>query len=374
MATRSLAHTVEMHGVNSGAFSADSRLLFTGSPEAVCCVDTTRWQKLYEMPRQSTGDSYPIFGFSPDGNMGAFTISQHAIRLFDPATGRELGTFEAPDEETVRFVAFSPDNGTLAVATQGSSIQLWDLRGVRRQLASLKLDWELPALSAAMKTRPIPPLTLTVVGGSAILNLSPGDFPPRDPRCSTNQIDLSAFYNASLTNSWYNPKWEKNDLSDLPCGLQTLDNVAFDIRGVVQLSSSSPELAYPYPKEVTGIPVRQNCRVLHFLHANGWPYAAGADIGEYIIHYEDGVERSVPLIYEENIWSWWDLPGETAPMKPGTTLAWRGRNPWSNRSNTDLLLFHFRWQNPRPAVVISTITFRSRMTRCAPFLVALTAE
>ena len=60
-----------------------------------------------------------------------------------------------------------------------------------------------------------------------------------------------------------------------------------------------------YPVEVSGIPVNQGCRALHFLHASGFQeQAAGGDVGEYIIHYQDGVERLVPLVYAENIWDW----------------------------------------------------------------------
>lgn len=198
----------------------------------------------------------------------------------------------------------------------------------------------------------------------------------RDARCTDRQIDLSAFYNAALTESWFGPEGSKNDndLATLPSGLQIVDGTAFDIRGIVQLASTADARTRGFPREAGPVPVGQKCQRLHFLHSAGGPEKDGTVIGEYVIRFEDGTTESVPLNYAENTWNWWDIPGRTAPMKPGTTLAWRGRNPVSARSKIDVLLFHFRWENPRPEMSIASITFRSRMTHCAPFLLAITAE
>jgi hypothetical protein len=61
-------------------------------------------------------------------------------------------------------------------------------------------------------------------------------------------------------------------------------------------------------------------------------------------------------------------------MNPGTTVGWRGANPMSQPNGKDTVLFHFRWENPRPKVAIASISFRSAMSRSAPFLLAITVE
>src|SRR5262249_34065456 len=77
---------------------------------------------------------------------------------------------------------------------------------------------------------------------------------PRDPHVSAKATDLSAFYNASLTNSWLNPIWVGNTLTTLPAGRQIFDGIEFDIRGVIQLGGAHPDLAFEYPPQVNGLP------------------------------------------------------------------------------------------------------------------------
>jgi hypothetical protein len=40
------------------------------------------------------------------------------------------------------WIAFDDAGSQLAVVTAGGAIQLWDLRLVRQQLVTMKLDWE----------------------------------------------------------------------------------------------------------------------------------------------------------------------------------------------------------------------------------------
>jgi len=362
--------TVPVHHSPHLGFSPDGRWLITCAAEEYVFWQRDSWKPIKTLPRGQTGGSHGRFAFTSDGQMVALAIGRGEVALVDTTTFELLATLESPEIGIVAGLSFTGDGTHLAVTTILQSIHVWDLRLMRRQLAELGLDYNRPPLPVATSSNR--PLELTVIG-AAVDKLKPA-LPPRDPGCTLKQIDLTVFYNATLTNSWFNPKWEKNDLSALPRGLQTLDGISFDVRGVVQLASSHPDLTLSYPKEITKIPVQQRCHALHFLHSGGWSTADGTDVGEYVVRYEDDTERTIPLSYAENIWNWWDLPGRTAPMKEGTILAWRGRNPLSDRSKIDLLLFHFRWENPRPNVVISSITFRSRMTQCAPFLVALTAE
>jgi len=72
----------------------------------------------------------------------AVTDSAQSVRLMDLKTGREYTTFEMPEPQVIRTLAFSPDGGLLAVAGQTQVIHVWNLRRIRQELAELKLDWE----------------------------------------------------------------------------------------------------------------------------------------------------------------------------------------------------------------------------------------
>jgi hypothetical protein len=43
------------------------------------------------------------------------------------------------------MLSFSPDGNLLAAAMMDHTVQIWDIRAIRRQLAAIGLDWETPA-------------------------------------------------------------------------------------------------------------------------------------------------------------------------------------------------------------------------------------
>jgi WD40 repeat protein len=74
------------------------------------------------------------------------------VQLIDPPTGRPLATLAAPDPQLISWLCFSPDGGRLAVACEGRVVQVWDLRSIRRKLAAMNLDWDLPPLPPSVAT------------------------------------------------------------------------------------------------------------------------------------------------------------------------------------------------------------------------------
>jgi len=81
-----------------------------------------------------------------------------AIRLVDPATGREFARVDHPEQDPARWLCFSGDGVHLAsVIWSQQSTHVWDLRAIRAELARLGLDWDLPAYppAAAGDERPL---------------------------------------------------------------------------------------------------------------------------------------------------------------------------------------------------------------------------
>ena len=189
-------------------------------------------------------------------------------------------------------------------------------------------------------------------------------------------IDLTAFYNAALTETWFptNVIASGNDLSNLSRGVQKLGGVEFDVRGLVQLSGSALEdLGGQFPRQVKGIKINQRCQRLHFLHGAGWDALFGTVIGRYQINYANGETREIKLVFGQNIRDWWFFPTQHQPTS-GATLAWQGSNRASQGLGMGVRLYQMTWTNPLPELEILSIDFISTVEKSAPFLVAITAE
>jgi tetratricopeptide (TPR) repeat protein len=200
----------------------------------------------------------------------------------------------------------------------------------------------------------------------------PLKIPPRDANAGPRQIDLSEFYTAALDEPWHDFTVIGNSLADAPHGTVRLGGDTFDIRGVIQLASVEiDKVVIGYPAAVAGIPVRQTCRRLKFLHSAGWtlPQPRGAVAGWYRFHYTDGGEASSPIVIGENIDDWWLVP-EHRGAPPNAPIAWKGSTPRGG----PCALFAWNWENPSPEREIASFDFISAHAASAPFLVAVTAE
>jgi hypothetical protein len=198
-------------------------------------------------------------------------------------------------------------------------------------------------------------------------------FPPRDPQARKELLDLTPFYNAGLDESWHGSKG--NDLRALPKGLQTFSGVEFDVRGIVQLGSRSPS-ATNYPALIKGIPVKQKCQRLYFLHATGLgtPGAEGKQIGAYVVHFATNQMRlEIPIRYGQEVRNWHVLAGEAAAPKE-LQVAWRGENAQSKSAGHSIRLFLTTWTNLVPDLEVESIDFVSAMGVPAPFLIAISVE
>jgi WD40 repeat protein len=123
------------------AFSPDGRWLVTGTFAEYCFWEVGSWQKKHGLPRGKAGKTTGWITFSPDGKMLALLHGVSEVRLVDPATGREFARLPAAGSP----YCFSPDGSQLVTAAgRDGAFQVWDLRRIRRQLAEMGLDWDLP--------------------------------------------------------------------------------------------------------------------------------------------------------------------------------------------------------------------------------------
>ncbi|MDZ7724401.1 MAG: hypothetical protein U5R06_16750 [candidate division KSB1 bacterium] len=195
---------------------------------------------------------------------------------------------------------------------------------------------------------------------------------PRSPEATPDMIDLSEHYTSSLDDNWF--CHAGHDLRDLPQGVQMLGNTSFDIRGLVQLASSKSidVTGVVFPEFVNNIKVDRKGRKLHFLQACFWSTETGKKIGEYIINYKNGEQRTAPIVYGKNLMDWWIKPGEGE--LPEAEEVWRGCNPATRSMGMLTHLLKYSWVNPLPDQEICKIDFVSDLVKAGPFLVAITLE
>jgi WD40 repeat protein len=112
--------------------------------------------------------------FSPDGRLLAVVHARRLVKLLDAATFRELATLTAASPQQITWLCFRPDGSQLAVATAHRQVHLWEIHGIRRQLAALRLDWA-PDTPAEDQRGAGPPLRVEV------LSRPPGPAAQRPP-------------------------------------------------------------------------------------------------------------------------------------------------------------------------------------------------
>jgi WD40 repeat protein len=134
---------------NNAFFSPDGRTLVTSLGEEYRFWDVETWKPARRLAWDIP--SYPGWvAFSPDRTLLALELSPAFIHLIDAATGRTLAKLEDPRSDRAQWLGFTPDGaGLVAIATYSKAIHVWDLRAIRRHLATMDLDWESPSYPPA---------------------------------------------------------------------------------------------------------------------------------------------------------------------------------------------------------------------------------
>ena len=188
--------------------------------------------------------------------------------------------------------------------------------------------------------------------------------PPRDPSASAEMMDLSSYYNVSL----------KEIGATLPNGLQPFGGTAFDVRGIIKLSSQQEKArGGSDPEQVTGIKIGRKCRRLHFLHAATSKAEDGTEVGSYVIHYASRGKDLISIRYGHDVRSWWTNSREPLNTQQ-STLVWVGSNPHVQSLNTLLRMFESTWENPLADNEVISIDLVAGTSDAQPILVAITTD
>ena len=91
--------------------------------------------ELLEMMRKLFPEATTDLAFSPDGQLAVTGGFDDTLRLWNPATGKEMFKVTA-HKKGVRAVAFSPDGKSILSGGSDKLIRIWDLTG--KEIATLK--------------------------------------------------------------------------------------------------------------------------------------------------------------------------------------------------------------------------------------------
>ena len=146
------------------------------------------------------------------------------------------------------------------------------------------------------------------------------------------------------------------------------------------------------PDKVEGIKVNSTFSKLHILHAteygtgnataaggmDGGPLYIADDtkIAEYKLHYADGTNEAIPVVYGKDVRDWccYNEKSEVGDEQR-KNFVWESVNGLTKSMNWQIRLYATTWKNPHPdKTVISVDYLKVGDSPAAPFCIAITME
>ena len=153
---RFAGHTAEIHHV---AFSPDGRHVLSCSADHTARLwDAVSGAEVHRLEAHETGGFGMQFGaFSPDGRYVLTCALPHDVpRIWDAASGREMGPFKGDGEEQTDSAVFSPDGRRVLSVQNESIVCLWDVK-TRKKLRGFDVGGEVDDDLGAVEQAPLSP-------------------------------------------------------------------------------------------------------------------------------------------------------------------------------------------------------------------------
>ena len=207
---------------------------------------------------------------------------------------------------------------------------------------------------------------------------------PRPKIATDAMIDLRERYNARFEDPWVHShrgeEWT-SFLQVLRDGMLTSRGVLFEAAGIIQLNGKIVPDGHDgytrlmYPTNAAPIEVNRRCQVLHVLGGVVFTSEPGSVVARLELLGEGAHSLA--------IWEWKYgidvarvnyLQGEKPPAGDGVRIAWSGELKHGSGEGRQIRLFHLRFVNSGPDVLVSQIRFSSGNAPSAPFITAITVE
>src|SRR4051812_38628685 len=116
-------------------------------------------------------------------------------------------------------------------------------------------------------------------------------------------VDLFPFVTMVLSNAPQGNIW-----SYLPRGRAMLQGIPFKIDGKFEVTGMDGlKAGNEYiPTRVTGIPIGRKAEKLILLHATGYTEKEGMPLAQLLLHYANGQEQSMRIIYGVHVRNWYE--------------------------------------------------------------------
>ena len=125
-ANKSACRSGHEDAVISAAFSPDGKRIVTASSDKTARLWDAATGEQIGAPLVGHEDVVNSAAFSPDGKRIVTASEDKTARLWDAATGKQIGAPLAGYEDAVNSAAFSPDGKRIVTASDDKTARLWD--------------------------------------------------------------------------------------------------------------------------------------------------------------------------------------------------------------------------------------------------------